>query len=279
VRLVGTLFGAALLGGSAFAAPPPPAIYPPGLPQQADGYDLPPIYGVYHLWIDRGRRPALVKALPNEGEWQGKRFWGTVIESELVHYDFGTIRMDRLDRYCAGNSLDGEAAGTCDYRYRYAFVPGSLYGRERDTLIQDSFRPEMLTRLLAREGWTAPATRNPPSDETLKQIFERHTDLAAFYGPLVEFHEVRASSCAGLRTAIARLARIALQVAPEKLPAPGNDIPLHGQTTRARVTAATTTGERVVVEGTEPLFPLLEPIWKAVESCSRATSGAKQRSR
>ena len=207
--------------------------------------------------------------MPYEHEWQGKYNWGIVIDSELVHYDFGVIRVDRLEKYCEGDLLDEEPAGGCDYRYRYAFVPGSLYSDEkRDKLILDSFRPRELTERLAKHGIDPSIDLSVwENSARLTPIFGEHADLRAFYSPLVELHEVQASKCPGLRRSLAKFDKIALNLAPAKLGDNRNDFPVHGQQTQIRLTAATLKGGRVTVEGAQPLFYLLEPVWTAVEAC------------
>lgn len=269
--MVKGLFALVLVSTAALAAPPPPALYPRNLPQQVAGYDLPPIYSAYDFWVNRGRKAALTNAIPYESAWQGKHYWGTLVDSELLHYDFGVIRVDRLDRYCAGDWLEDQPPGGCEYRYRYAFVPGSLYSDDdRDQRILESFRPERLTALLSASGWKPVNPQNVWSDERLIKIFEAHTDLAAFYAPYVEFHEARSSTCPGLRNSVARLDSIELDLTPDaiKLDSKSPTFPIHGEQTQIRLTASTSKGARVIIEGAEPLYYLLKPVWAAVERCS-----------
>ncbi|HYC94326.1 MAG TPA: hypothetical protein VEB39_01365 [Sphingomicrobium sp.] len=268
MRLVRALCALALGGGAALAAPPPPPIYPSELPKELNGYDLRPIYQRYHLWVGRGREEALRRAVPHQKEWRGKRNWGEIVFSKINHYDFGVLRVDLLERYCTGDRFRNEPAGDCEHRYRYAFVPGSLYSdASREKLIQQSFRPSELTELLKREGWSHPGQNGIWSDSRIIQVFERHTDLAALYRPNVEAHDVAETDCPGLKQSLAGLDQLALTIDPDQqgeleVPAP------HGQSTEIRLTATTPAGGRVAIEGSDPLYKLLQPIWDAVETCS-----------
>jgi hypothetical protein len=272
VRLVAGLLLLALPGAAALSAPPPPVIYPSDLPRRAGGYDLEPLYAVYYSWISRGRKSALTKALPDQATWQGKHYWGPVVESEILHYDFGVLRMDRLERYCTGQWVAGEPPGTCEFRYRYAFVPGSLYNDEaQDKRIRDSFRPRDLAAAAAKARWKQAGT-DPWTNGRLTEIFEGHTDLAAFYQPLVELHDVKSSACPGFSNALAKLDKITLNLSPDGASFAGSDFPVHGQQTQIRLTARSSKGNRLVLEGAEALLPEMEHIWMAVEACAKMTT-------
>ena len=259
-----------LIASGAIAAPPPPARYPPNLPQSVGGYDLPPLYSVYENWVSRGRKAALDLAIHFEPGWHAKHYWGAVAESELIHYDFGMLRKDRLERYCSGDWMKSEPAGDCEYRYRYAFVPGELYADEkREKLIIESFRPDVLAARLAKAGWKASDHQNFWSDQLLQKIFEEHTDLAAFYRPLVEFHESSSATCKGFRESLAGLVTVSLNLDPRGRRYEGPDFPIHGQQTLIKLTATTAAGGRVTLDGADALYPTMKPIWDAVEACAK----------
>lgn len=266
--MVRGLIAIVLAGGTASAAPPAPPIYPAEFPEELGGYSLPSIYQLYHLWVGRGREPALRQAIRHEQDWRGKHHWGSIAFSKVAHYDFGVIRMDLLDRYCSGDALRDEPPGDCEHRYRYAFVPGSLYSDElREKLIRQSFRPTELTDLLRRESWSHPGSNGIWSDSRLTQIFERHTDLALLYQPHVEVHDIAEAECPVLKLRLNEFNQLALTLDPEnqgKLSVP----PPHGQQTEISLMATTPGGGRVTIEGAEPLYGLMKPVWAAAEACS-----------
>lgn len=104
VRLVRSLaLAMVMMGAAAGAAPPPPAEYPPDLPREVAGYRMEIIYPIYHFWLNRERKEAIVEAVSSPDDWQGLKHWNRVVESEIDSYDFGIVRADRLDRYCAGD--------------------------------------------------------------------------------------------------------------------------------------------------------------------------------
>lgn len=100
-------------------------------------------------------------------------------------------------------------------------------------------------------------------------MFAVHTDLVAFYLPLVELHDVSSTTCPAMELQISKLNEVTLSLSPDQtslldeVPAP------HGAETRIRLLAKTSAGGDVTVEGSRPLYRLMEPIWTAVEDCSK----------
>jgi len=266
VRLVITAVLALAWGGAAVAAPPPPAIYPADRPQTLDGYDVARLYRSYWSWALRGRGDALKRSLRIDDQWLGKRWWGAPARSTLGHYDFGAIRDDRLDLYCDGDPVKNEAAGSCAYRYQYAFVPDLLAtSKPLHDAIDASFRPEELIALLKRQGYRPDEPDR--SSEKLFVLFAKHTSRTKLYLPFVERHDTGSSTCPQLAKAVAGLGKITLDLAP--VPATFADVPSpHGALTEVELDARTEAGRSVTIRGTTALHAQLQPLWDAAEACS-----------
>lgn len=225
------------------------------------------IYQIYHFWLNRRRKDAIVAAVSSAETWQGLRHWNRIVESEIVSYDFGVVRADRLDRYCAGDWIKQENPGRCEYRYAYAVVPGSPWNDPRvNTAIADSYRPAQLARRLAALGWKQSA--NDWSDPALIATFTAHVDSEKLFAPLVHRSEVSASSCPSLGKAIGGLGQVSFDLSPEAIDSPVDVMAPHGSRTEVRLTAADNQGRAVILGGAAPLHGYLTPIWTAIKSCA-----------
>ncbi len=253
-------------GAAAFAAPPPPPVYPKGQPTVVDGYRMESIYPIYFSWLNRSRDEALESALTMPQQWHGLRSWQWVVESKIDSYDFGTVRIDRLARYCEGNWINDDPPGRCDYLYRYAIVPGSAWNDPRTVkAIEESFRPVELARRLAGIGWKH---GDDWTDKALRSEFEKHTSAKAVFAPLVRTVEVSASSCPALASGMAALGGVSLSLASGAVTDPVDAPAPHGARTRIRLAAADRDGRAIILEGATPLYGHLRPIWNAVDDCS-----------
>ena len=227
------------------------------------------IYPIYHFWLMRQRKEALLAALPNTNEWQGLRLWNRIVESEIDSYDFGTIRADRLDRFCEGNWIQYEQPGRCAYRYSYAFVPGSLWNDTAlNKAIADSFRPAELAQRLTALKWKP--SYNDWGNEVLRAAFAAHVDPKAFYAPKVRVSSVTPDTCPAFGKAVGGLGKVTIDLAPEAIIRPVDVMAPHGSRTEVELTVANAKGEAVVLKGATPLHDHLAPIWAAVEECAPA---------
>ena len=226
-----------------------------------------PIYQIYHHWLRRQRKEALLAALPNTDEWQGLRLWNRIVESEIDSYDFGTVRADRLDRFCEGSWIRQEPPGRCAYRYSYAIVPGSPWNDPAlNKAIAGNFRPADLARRLSVLKWKP--SYNDWGDEGLLAAFAGHVDPKKFYTPLVRVSTVDADKCASLTTAIEGLGKVTIDLSPDAIIVPVDVLAPHGARTEVRLTVADSEGRAMVVSGATPLHERLVPIWAAIEGCT-----------
>lgn len=255
------------MGAAASAAPPPPPEYPRNLPKEAGGFQMESIYPIYHSWLLRQRKEALLAALPNTDEWQERRLWHRIIESEIHSYDFGIIRADRLDRFCEGNWIRDEKPGRCSYRYSYAIVPGSPWNDPAlNKAIADGFRPAELAGRLTALNWKP--SYSDWGDETLLVAFAAHVDAKKFYAPMVRVASVSTDACPALGTAIGGLGKVTINLGPDAITRPVDVMAPHGARTEVSLTVANEKGEAVVLKGATPLHDYLAPIWAAIESCA-----------
>lgn len=268
MRLVKALaLGLSVVGAGANAAPPPPPAYPPGLPSEVDGYRMDAIYPIYHFWLNRQRKEAIVAAVSGPATWHGLKRWNPVVQSEVVAYDYGVVRADRLDRYCAGDWVSQTPSGRCEYRYSYALVPGSPWNDVRiNTAIVDSFRPADLARRLSAAGWKQGGNDWP--DPKLQGVFAAHVDPEKLFAPLVRTTEVDPASCPALGKAIGALGKVTLDLSPDAILEPVDVMSPHGALTEVRITAADARGRAMTIVAANPLQAKLAPIWTAVENCA-----------
>jgi hypothetical protein len=197
-------------------------------------------------------------------EWQGKSWRGQVASSEIVQSDYGALRVDRLTRYCEGE-VAASTFGACTYRYQYVFMPDR--GNDAARRAFADFRPKQLTAFLAKEGWKADYSWK--GVEKLQQLFARHTNLKAIYEPSLERHDVSSAQCPALEKAIASLKAITISLDQSNFGDGLGEYPApHGALTQIEITGLGANGQPLTVKGSTALYPVMQPIWDAVESCS-----------